>query len=124
MVSGRVGVLRDVLRAGECLVWANMIRLEFDPPLDEGIKAAVELLCKHGIETYESCEGGEGHSYPEPTVCFQGDRSEGFKALAIILQHGLPVAALRRAWSIEDGEPVGPHWDLVFWRKISDMDVP
>lgn len=97
---------------------------EFEPPLDKGIRLAVELLRSAGIETYASCEGGKGHTYNEPTIRFHGDRSEGFKALAIVLQHGLPVAALRRAWSISDGEPVGPHWELVFWRKISDKDVP
>ena len=31
-----------------------------------------------GIETFESCPGGPGHAYAEPTVRFYGDRSEGF----------------------------------------------
>lgn len=90
---------------------------EFDPPLDPGIKRAVEILFSHGIETYESCEGGPGHSYPEPAVRFHGDRSEGFKALAIALQHALPVKCIRRIWNIIDGEPVGPDWEIVFWQE-------
>ncbi len=92
--------------------------VEYDPPLDEGIRAAVELLCKHGIETYESCEGGEGHTYPEPAVRFFGESSEGFKAVAIALQHALPVSYIRRFWSIQNGEPVGPQWEMTFWKKI------
>ncbi len=28
----------------------------------------VEVLRAAGVETFESCEGGAGHSYPEPTV--------------------------------------------------------
>jgi len=32
--------------------------------LDTGIRKAVEILRKHGIETFESCEGGLGHSTP------------------------------------------------------------
>jgi hypothetical protein len=45
---------------------------------------------------FESCQGGKGHAYSEPTVRFYGERSEEFKALAITLQYALPVEALRR----------------------------
>lgn len=91
---------------------------EFDPPLDPGIKLAVEILYEAGIETYESCEGGPGHSYKEPAIRFHGEFPEGFRALATALQNGLPVSAIRRFWSIENGEPVGPSWEITFWRKI------
>ena len=90
----------------------------YDPPLDSGIKFAVELLSNADIETYESCEGGDGHSYKEPTIRFHGDRSEGFRALALALQNNLPVSAVRRTWSINDGEPTGPTWEIVFWKKL------
>ena len=86
----------------------------FDPPLDPGVERYVRVLGAFGIETRESCQGGAGHAYPEPTVRFLGDRAEGFRALAIALQHGLPVADLRRVWPINDGEPVGPYWDITF----------
>lgn len=82
--------------------------------LDPGIRRMVEVLREYGIETYESCQGGAGHSYPEPTVAFHGQHDEGFRALAAALQHRLPVSELRRVWSIEDGEPVGPSWQLTF----------
>jgi hypothetical protein len=85
--------------------------------LDRGVKRYVEILNKGGVETFESCEGGKGHSYAEPTVRFHGGRAEGFKALAVAQEHGLPVFALQRTWSIEDGEPTGPCWELVFSRK-------
>lgn len=91
---------------------------KYDPPLDAGILPAVEILAAAGVETYESCEGGQGHSYPEPAVRFHGERPEGFRALGIALQNGLPVKALRRVWTIEDGEPTGPTWEMVFWRKL------
>jgi len=92
----------------------HLDRQQFDPPLDPGIKKAVEVLVDAGIETFESCEGGSGHAYPEPTVRFYGDRSEGFKALAAVLQSGLPVCALRRTWPVLEGEPTGPWWELTF----------
>ena len=90
---------------------------EYSPPLDSGIEQYVTILASAGIETYESCEGGEGHSYPEPTVRFYGTHAEGFRALGVALQHNLPVASLKRLWDVIDCEPVGPSWELVFWRK-------
>ena len=87
-----------------------------ESPLDPGIIQAVRVLRDAGVETYESCEGGEGHSYPEPTVCFYGGRYAGWKALAAAQVVCLPVWSLRRSWSIEDGEPVGPYWEIVFRR--------
>jgi len=87
---------------------------EYSPPLDKGIAHEVMTLNDGGIETYESCESGEGHCYPEPTVRFHGDRSEGFKALAIALQNGLKPSSLRRIWEIVDGEPAGPEWEMTF----------
>lgn len=86
----------------------------YDPPLDPGIEIAVKVLNDAGIETYESCEGGSGHAYPEPTIRFHGGREEGFRALSIALQNNLSVVGLKRTWCIIDGEPVGPTWELTF----------
>lgn len=88
-----------------------------DSPLDPGIAAYVLALGEEGVDTFESCEGGDGHAYPEPTVRFHGDRFEGFRALAMAQRRGLPVASLRRAWPILDDEPTGPWWEMVFSRK-------
>jgi len=82
--------------------------------LDAGIRHAVETLVKNGIETFESCQGGSGHSFHEPTVRFHGGQGEGFRALAIALQHGLRVSELRRYYDVIDGEPHGPYWEMVF----------
>ena len=84
---------------------------------DEGIRHCVEELRNGGVETFESCEGGEGHAYPQPTVRFHGYRAEGLRALAIALEGRLPVAELRRVWPIIDGEPTGPYWELTFVRE-------
>ena len=92
---------------------------EYSPPLDAGIRQYVETLSDAGIETYESCEGGEGHSYAEPSVRFHGGHSEGFRALAVALQHGFPVSSLRRLWALIDGEPTGPTWELTFYERAA-----
>lgn len=52
---------------------------------------------------------------PEPTVRFYGQRSEGFRALAVAQQYALAVTELRREWPLIDGEPTGPYWALVFY---------
>jgi hypothetical protein len=87
---------------------------EYSPPLDVGILDAVRVLREAGVETFESCEGGIGHAYPEPTVRFHGNQAEGFKALAAAMHGGLCVAELRRVWPLHDGEPTGPWWELTF----------
>lgn len=87
---------------------------DFDPPLDPGIANAVRLLREAQVETFESCEGGNGHAYAEPTVRFHGYQAEGFKALSVAMEAGLPVAELRRVWPLVGGEPTGPWWELVF----------
>jgi len=90
---------------------------KYCPPLDKGIRRFVEVLASEGIETYESCEGGADHAYPEPTICFYGQIQEGFRALAIALDNDLPVNEIRQFWSIEDKQPVGPDWAMTFSRK-------
>lgn len=87
---------------------------EFDPPLDPGIAAAVSVLRAAGLETFESCEGGAGHAYPEPTVRFHGERAAGFEALGAAMRAGLAVSALRRVWPVIEVEPTGPWWEMTF----------
>jgi hypothetical protein len=87
---------------------------EFEPPLDPGIRGYVEVLRSVGIETFESCQGGEGHCYPVPTVRFHGHRGEGFRALAVALERHWPASDLRRVWPVYDREPTGPYWELTF----------
>jgi len=80
--------------------------------LDSGIKDAVMALRAAGVETYESCEGGNGHAFLEPTIRFHGQHAEGFRALSVALAAGLRVSELRRVWPVLDGEPTGPCWEL------------
>lgn len=85
-----------------------------DHLLDSGIADHVAVLRAAGIETFESCEGGTGHAFAEPTVRFHGDQAEGLRAVAVAVKAGLPVDCLRRYWTLVDGEPTGPSWELTF----------
>lgn len=91
-------------------------------PLDRKISYAVKVLRDAGVETFESCEGGEGHAFLEPTVRFFGGSAEGLRAVAVALQHGLPVGEVRRFWSVIAGELTGPQWEITF-RKDPLVEV-
>jgi len=84
---------------------------------DHGIKNAVLALRAVGIATFESCDGGKGHTFREATIRFHGDSHEAFKAVYTALAGGFRVYNLRRVWRIENGEPVGPWWELTFYPK-------
>lgn len=87
--------------------------------LDDGIRDAVVLLNQHGIETHESCEGGVGHSYTEPTVAFSDDGSKGMHALGVCLQHGLPVSSLQQVWQVSENNTIHQIvWRIVFFKKV------
>ena len=80
--------LRGERAAGELEVLRRQLRY---PLQGADIGQNVETLAAAGIETFESCQGGEGHSMPEPTfVRFHGERGEGLRALAVALQGELP----------------------------------
>jgi len=82
--------------------------------VDAGIRREVTILSRNGIETFESCEGGPGHSFPEPTIRFCGNRAQGLRAVAISLEYDLRPHALRRTYGVLDGELVGPDWEITF----------
>jgi hypothetical protein len=52
---------------------ADSRRKDWLATLDDGIAPFVDVLDATGIETFESCEGTEGHGFLEPTVRFYGD---------------------------------------------------
>lgn len=86
-----------------------------DPaPSDPDIRRAVEALQAAGLKTFESRASTPGHSSSEPAVRFRGDGSDAFRALTAVLEAGLPLDDLRRAWPMDDGDPIGPWWEMTF----------
>lgn len=91
---------------------------------DPGIAGWVNLLRFHGIETVQSCEGGEGHSYREPTIDFLGDPHEGHYVVSLALRVGtfdrLRPWRLSRTWHLSTGEPDELIWQLVLRSAMRD----
>ena len=87
--------------------------------LDAGTEPYVSILRECGIETFESCEGGDGHTFSKPTICFYGDTLEGWRALAAAMQRGLPVLRLSYVWAMRDYLPDGPYWEMTFKQETS-----
>jgi len=95
---------------------------ETDMPLDKGVKRYVLALRAGGIETFESCEGGEGHAFPEPTVRFHGGVGEGFKAFGVAAQYGLPVSKVRLSYTVNEHSLLtGPWWEMVFTKSAPEV---
>jgi len=81
---------------------------------DPGIRQALHALMVAGVETIESCQGGNGHAYQEPTIKFAGSPWEGARVFSIAMESGLPVCDIRRVWNVIDAELVGPDWEITF----------
>ena len=92
-----------------------------DMELDAGIRHAVLVLRRAGIETYESCSGEPGHAFCEPTVRFHGGPAAAYRAYAAAIECGLPVFALRPVcFQIENGQLAGPFGEITFLQATGE----
>ena len=96
---------------------------DIDMPVDQGIRYAVLMLRSQGIDTIESCEGGAGHAFPEPTVRFNGGAWEGYRVFAIAMEHGLPVLHLRHVHDVVDGRLGPPCWEMTFGQSVKNLQA-
>ena len=99
----------------------QMMSEKFYISLDPGIRFAVRVLHASGhIETCQSCQGGEGHSYDRPTVDMiaGGDDAKGFLALGLLVDYGLPVADVAMLWRVKNGLPYEKLWRITFTRTM------
>jgi hypothetical protein len=89
---------------------ARAWELDFESPLDEGIRGIVFTPIAHGVEKCESCQSGDGYAYHDPTVRFEGDLFEGLRAVAVAIVYGFPVSRLQSVWSINQNMLHGYYW--------------
>lgn len=76
--------------------------MKFSEYIDPLILPAVEILNKNGFDTFESCQSGEGHCFPEPTVRFWGSEFDLIRAYEICECYGLAVLAAKRVFRKTD----------------------
>lgn len=86
------------------------INVEEIEGLDEGIRPAVEILSKHGFITYESCQGGKGHTYPEATVRFYGGEYDLLRAYDICEIYKLNLIEGKRIFRKEPVYDENKNW--------------
>lgn len=94
-----------------------------DMDLDPGIRRAVLILRRGGVETYESCDGGDGHAFQEPTIRFYGTVWAGYHAFSVAMEHGLPVLHLRLCYGVVDGHLQGPNWEMTFRPEVLELEA-
>jgi hypothetical protein len=82
--------------------------LDFAKYIDPLILPAVEILNTHGFKTFESCQGGEGHCYAEPTVRFFGSDFDLIRAYEICQSYRLNVYEAKRVF-IKERYAFGRH---------------
>lgn len=82
--------------------------------LDRWIRHAVCVLHEAGVDTYESCQGGRGHAFPEPTIRFNGSRADAKRAVRVALGAGLPAYSLRQFWHVSEVAGAA-SWEMTFY---------
>lgn len=92
--------------------------------MDPGIRYPVRLLHAHGIPTNESCQGGEGHAFHDPSIVMQEGRA--FEAMNQLERCGIPVREVVSRWSVDDGVPNERSWVVVLRRALPERadDLP
>jgi|SRR6185369_2970799 len=75
--------------------------------MDKGIVDVVKLLRENGIETFTSCEGGEGHAFKFPTVrCyFENHEEDEVKIMDILGFHGYRGFYVSTFWACSGKAP-------------------
>lgn len=90
--------------------------------IDEKIRIAVEILNKHGFETWESCQGGNGHCFDLPTVRFWGTEFDLIRAYRLCENYDLRVFQASRVYRTTEISTNDSHecpdnkkvWDIPF----------
>lgn len=88
--------------------------------IDPEIAAALHALADYGIDTFSSCQGGEGHTCGMPEILFLGDDHAGLYAVWLLEAAGFRVWELSRHWDLDFGLPRAPFWRVAM-RSLKPM---
>lgn len=109
-------------RAGEQSWRTKIMPDSWYANLDDGIRFPVRVLHAAGLETCQSCQGGDGHDWPAPGVDIvsAGGDAAGFAALAALITYGIDVLEVTLRWGIVDGLPTERVWRVTFRRAYPE----
>ncbi len=107
----------EPLQSDDLELFAPATDLELDP----GIRRAVLTLRAAGVETFESCEGGYGHAFPDPIIKFHGGAWAGYRAFAVATERGLPVLRVQQVYGVSSGHLERPWWEMVFHTTVREQ---
>ena len=88
--------------------------------IDPEIAAAVHALADYEIDTFSSCQAGEGHPCTMPEILFHGDEAAGLYAVWLLEAQGFRVWELSRHWDLDHGLPRQPFWRVTL-RTLEPM---
>ena len=88
--------------------------------IDPEIVAALHALADYEIDTFSSCQGGEGHTCTMPEILFLGDDAAGLYAVWLLEAAGFRVWELSRHWDLDFGLPRAPFWRVTL-RSLEPM---
>lgn len=88
--------------------------------VDPEIAAALHALADYEIDTFSSCQGGDGHTCLMPEILFHGDENAGLYAVWLLEAGGFRVWDLSRHWDLDHGLPRVPFW-RVRMRSLEPM---
>lgn len=113
---------REVAKVGEMPVRTLVQPERFYEAIDGGIRFPLKVLHAAGLETCQSCQGGEDHSYDRPTIdmIWAGHNGAGFIAADALAAHGLRVQDVSIVWRIEHAVPVEAVWRVTLWEPAPD----
>lgn len=78
--------------------------------IDPDVAAALHALADYEIDTFSSCQGGEGHACVLPEILFLGDENAGLYAVWLLEAQGFRVWEVSRHWGLDFGQPRTPFW--------------
>jgi hypothetical protein len=88
--------------------------------IDPEIAPALHALADYGIDTFASCQGGEGHASFMPEILFYGDENAGLYAVWLLEAAGFRVWELSRHWDLDHSLPRQPWWRVAM-RSLKPM---
>ena len=100
------------------------VALEPIDNLDPLIAPYVRILREGGVVTVQSCQGGKGHAFPEPTIQFLGPVGALWQALSVLMSVDAGVSKVRIGWNVgPDNLPDGPVLEVVLYDLERELNI-